>query len=178
MGGAWGLDVDRLVAERFPWVCALLLHVMLFVMLADQLTGMPMPPQVLPEAVEVEIFLPQVSAPDDPKRAEVQSQDIAPATAANPAWAAASRGDVSEEKEIPDASINSGVRDDEAATGSWKTATRMLGGSVLADPRSAAARERLATLADGDRIEQICALEAMEQVREREAGFQPTRVVP
>ena len=60
----------------------------------------------------------------------------------------------------------------------WVRADRLLSAEALADPRSRQAREALPTLAGADRREQICALEAMEQVRLREAGFRPTRLAP
>lgn len=58
------------------------------------------------------------------------------------------------------------------------TARTFLAAGVLKDPRSRQAREALATLSGADRREQICALEAMEQLRRNRPGFRPTRLAP
>jgi hypothetical protein len=60
----------------------------------------------------------------------------------------------------------------------WVAATRFLAGDVLKDPRSEHARLALASLTGADSIEQLCALEAMEQLRQDRPGFRPTRLAP
>ncbi|TGR33649.1 DUF930 domain-containing protein [Mesorhizobium sp. M8A.F.Ca.ET.202.01.1.1] len=56
--------------------------------------------------------------------------------------------------------------------------TRMLSAKTLADPRSKQARADLETLASDERMVQLCNLEAMDQIRQWRADFQPERVVP
>ncbi|MBS7536290.1 DUF930 domain-containing protein [Ancylobacter sonchi] len=55
--------------------------------------------------------------------------------------------------------------------------TRMLSEQALADPRSRATRRALATLAEEERIAQLCDLEAMEQIHVWQPGYQPDRLV-
>lgn len=55
--------------------------------------------------------------------------------------------------------------------------TRMLSETALADPRSRSARRALLTLADEERIAQLCDLEAMEQIHAWRSSFQPDRLV-
>ncbi len=55
--------------------------------------------------------------------------------------------------------------------------TRMLSAQALASPKSRALRRELATLADEERIAQLCDLEAMEQIHAWRASFQPDRLV-
>ncbi|MEI9421936.1 DUF930 domain-containing protein [Mesorhizobium sp. Cs1299R1N1] len=56
--------------------------------------------------------------------------------------------------------------------------TRMLSAKTLADPRSRQARADLKTFASDERMVQLCNLEAMDQIRQWHADFQPERVVP
>ncbi|WP_425070115.1 DUF930 domain-containing protein [Roseibium sp.] len=60
----------------------------------------------------------------------------------------------------------------------WIRAETFLAAAVLADPRSRQARRALSTLVGADRREQVCALEAMEQVRQDKSGLRPTRLAP
>ncbi|WP_246546592.1 DUF930 domain-containing protein [Ancylobacter defluvii] len=55
--------------------------------------------------------------------------------------------------------------------------TRMLSAQALADPRSRATRRALATLAEEERIAQLCDLEAMEQIHAWRPSYQPDRLV-
>ena len=57
------------------------------------------------------------------------------------------------------------------------TARTLHSESVLANPRSRGAREALKTLEAGERIEQLCNLEAMSQIHAWKAEFEPDRVV-
>ncbi|MCP4562263.1 MAG: DUF930 domain-containing protein [Bosea sp.] len=57
------------------------------------------------------------------------------------------------------------------------TARTLHSESVLANPRSRGAREALKTLEAGERIEQLCNLEAMSQIHAWKAQFEPDRVV-
>ncbi|TWF49786.1 uncharacterized protein DUF930 [Neorhizobium alkalisoli] len=56
-------------------------------------------------------------------------------------------------------------------------ATTLLSAKTLADPRSWQARASLQQLSGADRLEQICNLEAMEQVRAWNADYRPDAVV-
>ncbi|QDG78309.1 DUF930 domain-containing protein [Labrenzia sp. PHM005] len=60
----------------------------------------------------------------------------------------------------------------------WVVAGTLRAAEVLKDPRSAQARRVLTMVTSQDRREQICALEAMEQVRADATGFQPDRLMP
>gem|GEM_PF-3113224 len=60
----------------------------------------------------------------------------------------------------------------------WVTAVTLRAAGVLADPRSDQARQVLALVSGPDRDDQICALEAMEQVRASKDGFRPDRLMP
>ncbi|MGX1787370.1 DUF930 domain-containing protein [Bosea sp. NPDC055332] len=57
------------------------------------------------------------------------------------------------------------------------TARTLHSESVLANPRSRGTREALKTLETGERIEQLCNLEAMSQIHAWKAEFEPDRVV-
>ncbi|MFD2143117.1 DUF930 domain-containing protein [Ancylobacter oerskovii] len=54
---------------------------------------------------------------------------------------------------------------------------RMLSARLLADPRGRATRRALATLADEERVAQLCDLEAMEQIHAWQPAYQPDRLV-
>lgn len=56
-------------------------------------------------------------------------------------------------------------------------AKTMLSEKLLADPRSSQARRELATFDDGERVVQLCNLEAMDQIEAWRADFQPDRLV-
>ncbi|WP_246675146.1 DUF930 domain-containing protein [Mesorhizobium sp. B2-3-4] len=56
--------------------------------------------------------------------------------------------------------------------------TQMLSARTLADPRSKQAHADLKTFASDERMVQLCNLEAMDQIRQWRADFQPERVVP
>lgn len=55
-------------------------------------------------------------------------------------------------------------------------ATRMLSAKTLADPRSRQARADLATFAEGERLAQLCNIEAMDQIRAWRKVFRPETV--
>ena len=57
------------------------------------------------------------------------------------------------------------------------TARTLHSESVLANPRSRGTREALKMLEAGERIEQLCTLEAMSQIHAWKAEFEPDRVV-
>lgn len=164
------------------------LHAALFIILAS------LPPAVIQlnrtyDPVEVEIFL----DPGPPVRAELpvavrQGQSL--------------DGKAPKPLSLQPAPGGEGIRRDEAepqqdtrlpqdqsfdqsrsapdwrAPHNWVVAGTLRAAEVLKDPRSAQARRVLTMVTSQDRREQICALEAMEQVRADAAGFQPDRLMP
>lgn len=56
--------------------------------------------------------------------------------------------------------------------------TEMLSARTLADPRSRNVRADLASMAVSERRLQLCAVEAMDQIRHWREDFAPDRVVP
>jgi len=57
-------------------------------------------------------------------------------------------------------------------------ATRFYAGSLLAEPASARLRQQLGTVTTGERIVQLCDIEAMQQVHEVRPDYDPDMVVP
>ncbi|PKA41408.1 hypothetical protein CWR43_21515 [Rhizobium sullae] len=55
--------------------------------------------------------------------------------------------------------------------------TQLFSAAILADPRSKQAREGMRQLATGERIVQLCNIEAMEQVHRWKAEFKPDFLV-
>ena len=147
------------MADRFAWVCAFWLHLVLFAVLNNAAywsVDAPSPP----EPVSVEILEEPLLRPAPPPVPPLIERPSRPDISARPAPAETPRSGT-------DGSANS-----------WITATSLLASSVLSDPRSAQAREALATLTGEDSGEQLCALEAMEQVRKDKPDFRPTRLAP
>ncbi|MFN3132068.1 DUF930 domain-containing protein [Roseibium sp.] len=70
------------------------------------------------------------------------------------------------------------ARSDWRAAENWVPATELRSALVLQDLRSAQARAALETVIGLDRREQLCALEAMEQVGVHSQGLRPDRLVP
>lgn len=70
------------------------------------------------------------------------------------------------------------ARSDWRTAENWVTAKQLRSALVLQDPRSAQARAALETVTGLDRREQLCALEAMEQVGVHSQGLRPDRLVP
>lgn len=165
LGYAGSPGFNRLVADRFPWVCALVLHLLFWVLVADQLTRTEKVP-ALQAPIEVDLFVQPVRRPAQ----EIPLPEAFPATPSEPQTGASAN--------IPEPRENAALQTEPEDERTWHTATHMLGAGVLSDPRSRQAVEELGNLTDVDRIEQLCALEAMEQVRNTEPGFVPTRVVP
>jgi len=149
--------MHRFVAEQFPWACALWLHLALFAVLTSPSLQRVSPPR-LPDPVQVEIL----PAPRS-------------ATRPQPAPPAASAGErLAREKTAPATPAAGPEREPRT----WITARTFLAADVLKDPRSRQARLALASLTGADNREQICALEAMEQLRRDNIGFRPTRLAP
>ncbi|WP_305989630.1 DUF930 domain-containing protein [Roseibium sp. MMSF_3544] len=155
--------VHRFVAERFSWICAVWVHVLLFSLLlsTDRIAGPDIPASV-PLAVDILPF-----------REFARTVAPPPALAPIPPSADRSEGAASEPQDNPVQGANLQQPDE-----NWHLATAYYAKSVLSDPRSAQARLALTTLVSGDRREQLCALEAMEQVRHAHPNFRPTRLAP
>ncbi|MCV3209527.1 DUF930 domain-containing protein [Mesorhizobium sp. YC-39] len=146
--------------EDLPW--GISASVVLHMMLAATLALMPVPkhPKRLQEdPVSVEILTPeQLQALGNAKPAPVAPAAPVPSVATAPA------------REAPPSSA--------AAPPAMIRPTEMLSAKTLADPRSRQARADLATFTSGERMVQLCNLEAMDQIRKWRADFQPERVVP
>lgn len=155
--------IHRLVADRFSWLVAVWVHVLLFTVLAgSDFREHPGTPVAVPLAVEIlplrDIVRPVVPAP-------LPQPDTKQHAAAD----SASSPDA--ELPLPGNAVSRSGTD-------WQQATSFYAADVLSDPRSAQARLALATLVSGDRLEQLCALEAMEQLRHADPQFRPTRLAP
>jgi hypothetical protein len=175
--------MTRFVAEKFPWICALWLHLALYAVLSDAALWRSVVPDP-PEPVSVEIipeFVPP-SVPDaaveDIEESQRQTAAVPPQTLPDPAPGSTSAPDQppSSSARVPEqtAPPSTAAKPEQE----WATANTYFANDVLNDPRSAQAREFLPTLTSEDGREQICALEAMEQVRHARPGFKPTRLAP
>lgn len=155
--------IHRLVAEQFSWIVAVWVHVLLVAVLASsELKEHPGTHVPIPLVVEL-LPLRELSrpAPLEPfLQAETEKENGAETAA------------------LPDARQPFSGTALPRPEAEWKQATSFYAADVLADPRSAQARVALATLVSGDRAEQLCALEAMEQVRRVDPQFRPTRLAP
>lgn len=156
--GKWGQDKALLLAL----LAALLLHAAILGWLAEQPAPQPglpsdaiaveiLPPSELPHAPTV----PAAPAPAEPVQPEAK---LPPAAEASPRQPRASRPAPPSEPEMIRPSV-------------------MLSGRNLALASSRQARLAMRTLSDDTRIEQLCGLEAMEQVHAWRREFQPDRLV-
>ncbi|WP_157738640.1 DUF930 domain-containing protein [Labrenzia sp. VG12] len=152
--------LSRLVADRFAFLCAIWLHLAVYALLAELSTAPTRTPSS-PAPVEVEIIRPDLSHPGP----SIQPNNSEPS---DPLPRPDERG-------LP---VTTGPPEDREAGDTWIRAETFLAASVLADPRSRQARRALSTLVGADRREQVCALEAMEQLRQGKPGFRPTRLAP
>lgn len=152
--------LTRFVADRFAWACAFWLHLVLFAVLTDAASWRlpearppaPLEIELLPDTGEPQpVVAPASALPEETTGAAPDGPADIPGTEAGPG----------------------GVRQE-----TWVTATAFLAAGVLSDPRSRQAREALASLTGADGREQICALEAMEQLRRDRPGSRPTRLAP
>lgn len=175
---------DRLITEHFPANCAVWLHAALALILAS------LPPAIFKtdrtlEPVDVEIVTlparpPQSGSGSGPETgfADFGRQSLL----REPAVERPHGTRPAEDRAVRP--LHSGLSEpntpgaDWRAPQNWVVAGTMRGAAVLSDPRSAQARRVLTMVTSQDRREQICALEAMEQVRAGKPGFQPDRLVP
>ena len=155
--------IHRLVAERFSWIVAVWVHVLLFALLAG--ADFKEHPGT---SVSVPIFV-ELLPLKDLARPALPEPVLEPET---------TREAGAEPVSLPDNEPPLSGSTLPRPEAEWRQATSFHAGRVLSDPRSAQARLALATLVSGDRREQLCALEAMEQVRYAEPGFRPTRLAP
>ena len=134
----------------------------------------PVPPVI---AVDIE-FLP--SDPAD-RRSPSQGSESAAPSSASPAPGEAEQG-----RPAQPSSAKPGTRErplppaDEPPTQParhYVTAKQMLSAAALADPRSRGMRAALEALAEPDRVEQLCALEATSQIAAWSSRFKPDNVV-
>jgi len=152
-----------MIADRFPWLCAIWLHLVLYALATDAASWrLPTPPP--PEPIDVEIL------PSTARRPTVAPVPVPP-DPASPL----------EDRAQPDVLVTPARPANETinpTAPTWVRATTFLAADVLSDPRSRQARAALATLTGADSREQVCALEAMEQLRHDSQGFRPTRLAP
>jgi hypothetical protein len=73
--------------------------------------------------------------------------------------------------------LNSPTKETDREPGAMIRATQLFSAGILADPRSRNALDGLRQLATGERIVQLCNVEAMEQVHRWKAEFQPDFLV-
>ncbi|WP_281927588.1 DUF930 domain-containing protein [Roseibium album] len=155
--------IHRFVAERISWVIAVWVHVLVFAMLTNMemldLSDTKVSAPLVVDILSLREFL-QEASPNpalQPKSVpKVATERAAPSGTGTPL----------QKTHVP------------PPNAAWNYATSFYAHGVLSDPRSAQARAALATLVGGDRLEQLCALEAMEQVRRAQPGFRPTRLAP
>lgn len=168
--------LSSLVAQRFSWACALWLHLAFFAVATDAALWrnvLPVPQKPSPQqTVSVEI----VTAPLTPP---ARSPGLPPVDVLE---ALQAEGYAGKDTETKTAAVppSTGARrpPKTAAAPRWVTAHSFLAADVLRDPRSAQARLALASLTGTDTADQLCALEAMEQLRRDRPGFRPTRLAP
>ncbi|XYK81634.1 MAG: DUF930 domain-containing protein [Labrenzia sp.] len=162
--------LDRLITDHFSSVVALWLHLAVFVILASlppanqQRSSTPLPVDV--ELVLLPKAAPALTAPLSPsggKKAPSQEGVLVKP-----------QEDVRAIEETPPLQ----ARSDWRAAENWVTAKQLRSALVLQDLRSAQARAALETVTGLDRREQLCALEAMEQVGVHSQGLRPDRLVP
>ncbi|WP_428641309.1 DUF930 domain-containing protein [Roseibium sp.] len=179
MGYAGTAGFHHLIADRFPWACAIWMH-LAFLALLSGVATQTMHRSSAPAPISVElIYQPPAPALEDlsgPARTGQPDTTGLTEDAPTDSLSTARVRDVPQ----PDIPARSGSRAPAEAETSptWVTATSLYAAGVLNDPRSQEARIKLATLTSADQADQICALEAMEQVRNAFPGFRPTRVSP
>lgn len=151
---------DALILSKFPWICALWLHLGVFALVVSF---------SVPKRLETKLQSPiSVDLVPSPELHQKTSQASGP-------------GDVPLANTPTDQKVSLQSSEPLGALKPqpvWVKATSFLAGNVLNDPRSAQARTALVSLIGMDQREQLCALEAMEQVRRHKPGFLPTRLAP
>lgn len=150
---------------RWSLAAALVLHLVAGIVLSRLPVERPLSaPQE--DAIPVEVLVPeQMDAPARPSAVGAQSAPPAAPRSTEPV------------REEPQPELNSPTRETAREPGAMIRATQFFSTSILADPRSRRALEGLRQLAAGERIVQLCNVEAMEQVHRWKAEFQPDFLV-
>jgi uncharacterized protein DUF930 len=177
VGYAGTAGFNDFVLTRFPWICALWLHLGLFVLVASVSAPM-LVDRVLQEPISVEI-VPLPTAPDQSTRPGKSGENSTRYVQQDRQAAIQVPERLSSVAPSPIPPMNE--KPDKGTAGNqpnWIKATSFHANDVLNDPRSAQARAVLTNLTGMDQREQLCALEAMEQVRRNRPDFKPTRLAP
>lgn len=170
--------IDRLINEHFPGFCALWLHAALFLILANlppNTFRLPSPPA--PVIVELVALTP--SAPPTSTANKVPSDNQADAVRMEETETQTANLPLNEGFPQEPAPLSTDpIEPDWRAPENWTAAKTLLAVNALNEPGSDQAKRVLKLVSGFDRREQICALEAMEQVRENIPEYRPTRLVP
>ncbi|WAC25869.1 DUF930 domain-containing protein [Ancylobacter sp. SL191] len=148
--------------DSLPLLGAVVLHLMvigaLLLRVVEPLMELPEPPALETEVISARDFdALHPSAPASPL-----ATSAAPAEASLPATVPAAPAARPAPAVAPDDTVRP---------------TRMLSGDALASPKNRRLRQQMATLADEERIAQLCDFEAMEQIHAWQHRFQPDRLV-
>ncbi|WP_299812098.1 DUF930 domain-containing protein [uncultured Roseibium sp.] len=171
-------NINHLIADRFPWLCAIWLHVFVFAVLASQAVRELSIPSA-PEPMTVEIVVePRLLPSEELSASSSPETDNAASAVPEAAEQAALTPDTLGTETVPADPEAESVPQGKTPDTGWVTATGYYASDVLKDPRSLQARQALTQVTGDDRIEQLCALEAMEQVRHTLPEFRPTRLMP
>ena len=151
---AWALP--SLSSGPAGLVASLGLHAAVLVALATLVR-----PAALPDALEQAVLVELVTAPAPPVPTPAQAlPETAPSGLDTP-----DRSDADTAVAPP------------AAASDMIEATTLMAGAALADPRNAEARRMLGMIEDSLRREQVCGIEAMEQIASRDPVFSPECVI-
>jgi len=161
--------VVKRTMERYeraaPWLLSALLHILLLVALAAALTQEASLSPTQETSVDVlspEQFNAIVNAAKARDRAAEKPAENNPAPAEFGALPAPLPG--------PDPAPRESAR-------IWRQATQILSEAALADPRHAKMAAKLDLLEANTRLEQLCNIEAILQIGQRETRFQPETVI-
>lgn len=152
--------------SSLPLLGAVALHLMvigaLLLRLVEPLMEPPEPPALETEVISARDFdALHPSAPASPL-----TTSVAPSEASIPAQVDAPVPAAPAARPAPAVAPDDTVRP-----------SRMLSGDALASPKNRRLRQQMATLADEERIAQLCDFEAMEQIHAWQHRFQPDRLV-
>jgi hypothetical protein len=177
VGYAGAAGFNDFILTRFPWVCALWLHLVLFALVAG-VSAPILVDRALQEPISVEI-VPSPASSGQKSRTGVRADNSTRNFQAGKqaALQAPERFSGATPSPIPPTNEKL-VTETPGNRPNWVTATSFHANDVLNDPRSAQARAALSNLTGMDQREQLCALEAMEQVRRNKPEFRPTRLAP
>ncbi|POF32423.1 DUF930 domain-containing protein [Roseibium marinum] len=172
MGFAERANINHLTADRFAWMCAIWLHLLFFAVLTGQAArDRTVRPAPEPISVEIVVQPPLFPTAEPPASGRLETDNAASVLPEPEQQAALTPGTLSPETAPAE------PQEKTPETG-WVTATGYYASDVLSDPRSSQARQALTSVTEDDRVEQLCALEAMEQVRHALPDFRPTRLMP